>query len=161
MLYTTNGRPVAYALTNQFDYVSSTTAATGGVSGVAVGIQTKTQTVGRILSVLPVTVGEGAVSVDLSLNESVLNELRQQSSGTGTSQQTVQLPDISANQSRHTVVVGDGEIAVIASIGGSLMRTGRRAFGEQISPAFGGGVSGESQAERLLILVSARLIPPT
>ena len=155
-LFTTNGRPVAYAITNSFDYVSQTTASTTGVNAVAVGITTKTQTVGRILSALPVTIGEGHVSLDLTLNESILNALKQQSSGTGSAQQTVQLPDISAQQSRHTVVLAANEAAVIAGIDGVTHKEQRRALADNISPVFGGGVSGEARMERVFIVVSAR-----
>ena len=158
---TTNGKAIAYALTNSFDYVSSTSASqTSGSNTIAIAVNTKTQTVGRTLSALPVSIGEGNVSVDLSIAESSLNSLTQQSTGSGASQQTVQLPDTSAQTSKHTVVLAPNEAIVIAGLEGTSNGTQRRSLGDNISPWLGGNAGANSRTERSFVVVSAQAMEP-
>lgn len=158
ILYTTSGRSVAYAVTNTFDYVYQTTSSAASLTAVSTGIQTKTDTVGRILSLLPVVVNENAVAVDVMLNESRLVALKPFTTGQGIAQQTVQLPDKVAEQSRHSLILRDGDELVFSGLAQADDSHTRRSLGEDISPVLGGGVRAQQQATRTFLTIKVRVL---
>jgi type IVB pilus formation R64 PilN family outer membrane protein len=158
ILYTTSGRSVAYAVTNTFDYVYQTTSSAASLTAVSTGIQTKTDTVGRILSLLPVVINENAVAVDVMLNESRLIALKPFTTGQGIAQQTVQLPDKVAEQSRHSLILRDGDELVFSGLAQGDDALAKRSFGENISPLFGGGVKAQQQVTRTFLTIKVRVL---
>jgi type IVB pilus formation R64 PilN family outer membrane protein len=160
VLYTTNGRAVAYTLTKTFDYVSGTTASTTGVNAIAVGITTKTDTVGRILTILPASIGDGAIAVDVSLNESVLVSIVPQSSGEGQYKQTVQLVTKAGESSRNTIVLRPGDALVFVGVEGLENSFKRRAFGDNVPVVLGGGESGSNIMRRNFMVMRVRVTDP-
>lgn len=158
ILYTTSGRSVAYAVTNTYDYVYQTTSSAASLTAVSTGIQTKQDTVGRILSLLPVVVNENAVAVDVMLNESRLIALKNFTTGQGIAQQTVQLPDKLAEQSRHSLILRDGDELVFSGLSQGDDSSTTRSLAEQISPIFGGGVKAQQQAVRTFLTIRVRVL---
>lgn len=158
ILYTTSGRSVAYAVTNTFDYVYQTTSSAASLTAVSTGIQTKTDTVGRILSLLPVVVNENAVAIDVMLNESRLIALKPFTTGQGIAQQTVQLPDKVAEQSRHSLILRDGDELVFSGLAQADDALTKRSFAENVSPVFGGGVKAQQQATRTFLTIKVRVL---
>lgn len=158
ILYTTSGRSVAYAVTNTYDYVYQTTSSAASLTAVSTGIQTKQDTVGRILSLLPVVVHDNAVAVDVMLNESRLIALKNFTTGQGIAQQTVQLPDKLAEQSRHSLILRDGDELVFSGLSQGDYSTTTRSLAEQISPVFGGGVKAQQQIVRTFLTIKVRVL---
>jgi len=158
ILYTTSGRSVAYAVTNTYDYVYQTTSSAASLTAVSTGIQTKQDTVGRILSLLPVVVNENAVAVDVMLNESRLIALKNFTTGQGIAQQTVQLPDKLAEQSRHSLILRDGDELVFSGLSQGDDTNTTRSLAEQISPIFGGGVKAQQQTVRTFLTIKVRVL---
>lgn len=158
ILYTTSGRSVAYAVTNTYDYVYQTTSSAASLTAVSTGIQTKQDTVGRILSLLPVVVNENAVAVDVMLNESRLIALKNFTTGQGIAQQTVQLPDKLAEQSRHSLILRDGDELVFSGLAQGDDANTTRSLAEQISPIFGGGVKAQQQTVRTFLTIKVRVL---
>lgn len=158
ILYTTSGRSVAYAVTNTYDYVYQTTSSAASLTAVSTGIQTKQDTVGRILSLLPVVVHDNAVAVDVMLNESRLIALKNFTTGQGIAQQTVQLPDKLAEQSRHSLILRDGDELVFSGLSQGDDSTTTRSLAEQISPVFGGGVKAQQQIVRTFLTIKVRVL---
>ncbi len=158
ILYTTSGRSVAYAVTNTYDYVYQTTSSAASLTAVSTGIQTKQDTVGRILSLLPVVVNENAVAVDVMLNESRLIALKNFTTGQGIAQQTVQLPDKLAEQSRHSLILRDGDELVFSGLAQGDDTNTTRSLAEQISPVFGGGVKAQQQMVRTFLTIKVRVL---
>lgn len=158
ILYTTSGRSVAYAVTNTYDYVYQTTSSAASLTAVSTGIQTKQDTVGRILSLLPVVVNENAVAIDVMLNESRLIALKNFTTGQGIAQQTVQLPDKLAEQSRHSLILRDGDELVFSGLAQGDDSSTTRSLAEQISPIFGGGVKAQQQTVRTFLTIKVRVL---
>lgn len=157
ILYTTSGRSVAYAVTRTFDYVFQTTSSAASLTAVSTGIQTKQDTVGRILSLLPVMVSENSVAVDVMINESQLLSLTPQTSGQGIAQQTVQLVDKIAEQSRHSLLLRDGDELVFAGLSQSDDSNTRRSLAESISPIAGGSVGAQRTVTRSFLVMKVRV----
>jgi type IVB pilus formation R64 PilN family outer membrane protein len=157
---TTNRVPAQYALTRSADVVSKTTATTGsGSAGVAFGIETKTESVGNILTVVPTVIDDRSLFVDLSISESAFDgEPTSFASGSGASQSNVQLVKKLSESFRERRTLRNGETMVLGGLEQSVDSEGRRGMdGRLPSAATGGSDKGSNQRTTSFILITARI----
>jgi type IVB pilus formation R64 PilN family outer membrane protein len=159
-LGTTNRVPAMHALTTEFDYVGKTTAQASGTSGaVALGVETKSKTLGSILTFTPTVVSDNAMFIDFSISESAQNTPPQPYAvGQGASQVSVQLTSILGEVIRERRVARNGETLVLTGIDNDEEEEARRGMTENPSLLTGGGrTAAKRSSTRTVILVTVRM----
>ena len=71
---------------------------------------------------------------------------------------SLQLPDKLAEQSRHSLILRDGDELVFSGLSQGDDNSTTRSLAEQISPIFGGGVKAQQQAVRTFLTIRVRVL---
>lgn len=159
---TTNRKAVPVASTDQLAYVAQTTpVTTNTASGTAISIPGLTPgivTTGFIMSLVPTLIDRNALMLSFSLDLSDLRALGKFTSGSGVTEQSVQLPDVSGKQSSQNVVLRSGETVVITGFEQSTHRYDEATLGREVSAGLGGSFTGQMQKESLIIMITPLLL---
>lgn len=156
-LTTLNGKLRTQTSTATTAYVKETTPGLSSVSGAAgaPGLKTDTLVTGDIFAVLPVIQPDNSVIVKYSLSLSSLTGLEKFTSGTGTAQQTIQIPTTDAVTDGADLRLKAGESFLITGL--SRLTTGddTARLGEGASILLGGANKKTVVREHFIVLVRA------
>lgn len=152
-LITRNHRAIYYNVTNTFSYVSSTTPGTASITGGGgtPGITTSQDQVGLKLMMYPNVTSRDTVMLTMSLDQSVLQGIQSFASGTGSNQQTVQLPNKNGEGSNQEVPIKSGQTIVITGFDKTSDQYDKRTLADGVPILMGG--SGKANRERTTTLV--------
>ena len=152
-LITRNHRAIYYNVTNTFSYVSSTTPGTASITGGGgtPGITTSQDQVGLKLMMYPNVTSRDTVMLTMSLDQSVLQGIQSFASGSGSNQQTVQLPNKNGEGSNQEVPIKSGQTIVITGFDKTSDQYDKRTLADGVPILFGG--SGKANRERTTTLV--------
>jgi type IVB pilus formation R64 PilN family outer membrane protein len=114
---TLNGLPVSVGSFETKGYLASTTPGSGsltGTSGGTVGLQPGAVTVGDFVNILPSVNDHNQIVLSYWSDSSKLNGPFQSiSAGSGSTLQSIQLPDIIGNKDDQTIALADGQTIVL------------------------------------------------
>jgi type IVB pilus formation R64 PilN family outer membrane protein len=114
---TLNGLPVSVGSFETKGYLASTTPGSGsltGTSGGTVGLQPGAVTVGDFVNILPSVNDHNQIVLSYWSDSSKLNGPFQSiSAGSGSTLQSIQLPDIIGNKDDQTIALSDGQTIVL------------------------------------------------
>ena len=147
--------PVAQVRTTGF--IAATTPAPATVSGASGGVPGLTPgsiTYGFVLNLMPTITSRNAVVLDFGLNLSDLNSLTPQSSGQGSNQQTIELPDFVANQMVPSVAMNTGDTLILSGLEQDTKQYNKRTLARDGSPLAGGLFQGTSERQSIMVLVT-------
>ncbi len=154
---TLNRQPVPVAITNQTSYLAEVTPSTGGGVGTVggtPGLKSGVVTTGFLLNLLPTVLDSSSILLQFSVGISELNKLVTVSSGVGSSQQSIQTPEISGTEFLQRVAMRPGETLVLSGYERTVGQYDRRALAEDAPIGFGGSLTGVNNREAVIILVT-------
>lgn len=137
-------------------YVSMTTPGLATAVGAgAPGLTTSTVTTGDRFLAKAQLLNNGSVSLQYAISLSSLIGLPTFTSGNGTSQQSVQVPNTTSVVDQESVSLKAGEVLVITGMSRTVASDNRRTLTEQTPIALGGSGVATTQREDILVLVRA------
>lgn len=154
---TLNRQPVPVAITNQTSYLAEVTPSTGGGVGTVggtPGLKSGVVTTGFLLNLLPTVLDSSSILLQFSVGISELNKLVTVSSGVGSSQQSIQTPEISGTEFLQRVAMRPGETLVLSGYERTVGQYDRRALTEGAPIGLGGSLTGVNNREAVIILVT-------
>jgi type IVB pilus formation R64 PilN family outer membrane protein len=146
-----------YNVRTRFSYVASTTPASsvvGGTGGVP-GITTAQDQVGLKMMLYPSVGQNNTVDLTVSIDNSVLQSLQSFTSGSGSNQQTVQLPNITGEGAVTDAIVHNGGTVVLTAFDRDSSTYDKRTLGDYLPVIFGGSKSAQHSRTATLIILSA------
>lgn len=152
-----NGRVVPIADIRTSSYLASTTPASANATGVAGGTPGLTPgsiTYGFILKLMPFITSRNSLVLDIGVDLSDLNGITTQSSGTGTNQQSIELPDLSGTQMMTSTAMDTGDVLILSGMEQDTQRYDKRSLTRDGSPAAGGLFQGKIERRSLFVLVT-------
>ena len=155
-LSTRNRHAVYYNVTNTFSYVQSTTPAAATItgSGGTPGITTAQDQVGLKLVMFPKVTSKDTVMLEMSLDQSVLQDIPTFTSGSGSNVQSVQLPNKDSGGSSQEVPIRSGQTMVITGFDKKTNQYDKRSLGNGVPTIFGGSGTAASNRTTTIVLVS-------
>lgn len=145
---------------NSTAYVSETTPGVAtSVGAGAPGLKTATLTTGDRYTAMPQVMDSGAVLLKFGLGLSSLVELANFTSGSGSSQQTVQTPETTSYIDQTVVLLNPGQVLAITGLSRLVSTQRRRALSEDAPIGLGGSRSLERVREDFVIFVRTTLMP--
>jgi type IVB pilus formation R64 PilN family outer membrane protein len=145
---------------NSTAYVSETTPGVAtSVGAGAPGLKTATLTTGDRYTAMPQVMDSGAVLLKFGLGLSSLVELANFTSGSGSSQQTVQTPETTSYIDQTVVLLNPGQVLAITGLSRLVSTQRRRALTEEASIGLGGSRNLERVREDFVIFVRTTLMP--
>lgn len=145
---------------NSTAYVSETTPGVAtSVGAGAPGLKTATLTTGDRYTAMPQVMDSGAVLLKFGLGLSSLVELANFTSGSGSSQQTVQTPETTSYIDQTVVLLNPGQVLAITGLSRVVSTQRRRALTEEAPIWLGGSRTLERVREDFVIFVRTTLMP--
>jgi type IVB pilus formation R64 PilN family outer membrane protein len=145
---------------NSTAYVSETTPGVAtSVGAGAPGLKTATLTTGDRYTAMPQVMDSGAVLLKFGLGLSSLVELANFTSGSGSTQQTVQTPETTSYIDQSVVLLNPGQVLAITGLSRVVSTQRRRALTEDAPIGLGGSRSLERVREDFVIFVRTTLMP--
>lgn len=156
-LSTRNRHAISYNVRNTFSYVSNTTPGVASISGggSTPGIQTAQDSTGLKLVLFPNATNKDSVMLTLSLDQSVLQSLQTFVSGSGSSAQSVQLPNVNGEGSTQEVPIKNGQTLILTGFDRVNSQYDRRTMGDGAPLALGGSLTQSRTRTTTIVLVSA------
>jgi type II secretory pathway component GspD/PulD (secretin) len=156
-LTTMNGKIKVQSNTNTQGYVRETTpgASSGSGAAGAPGLKTDTVTTGDMYSVLPVIQPDNSILLKYSFRLSTLLNITNFTSGTGTAQQTVQVPQTDSVGDGSDVRLLPGESIMITGLTRTISSGDSNRIGENASILFGGSNKSSLTKEHFVVLLRA------
>jgi type II secretory pathway component GspD/PulD (secretin) len=156
-LTTNNGQMKVQSSTSSQGYVKETTPGVASASGAAgaPGLKTDTVTTGDVFSVLPIIQPDNSVALKYSFHLSNLLNIANFTSGTGTSQQTVQVPQTDSVGDSSRVRLAPGEALMITGLSRLLSSTSNARVGDNAPMVFGGSTNNNVSREHFVVVVRA------
>ena len=157
-LTTTNGRlKVSQPSVSSQAYVAKTTPSVTSSAGTtgAPGLETATITTGDVYSILPIIQPDNSIDLRYSFRLSSLLGLTTFTSGTGSSAQSVQIPQTSSVSDTATVHLAPGQAVFITGLSRVVSSTDNNRVAEGASLLFGGSSANRLSREHLMVLVRA------
>lgn len=156
-LTTLNGQLKVQSSTSTQGYVKETVPGTASSSGAAgaPGLKTDTVTTGDVFSVLPIIQPDNAVSLKYTFRLSNLLRLDNFTSGTGTSAQTVQVPQTDAVGDSSRVRLAPGEALMITGLSRLLSSGNSARIGDNAPMIFGGSTNNSVSREHFIVVLRA------
>lgn len=151
-----NRRVTPIASLRNTAYLAQTTPATataGGTGGVP-GLTPGNISYGFSLSMIPSITSDNSVVLDFGLLQSDLIALVSKTSGSGINQQTLELPDIVAQQLVQTLKLNTGDTLVISGLEQDTHQYDKRTLNKDWSPAMGGTFSGNTGRQSLIVMIT-------
>ena len=156
-LSTLNGQLKVQSSTSTQGYVKETTPGVASSSGSAgaPGLKTDTVTTGDVFSVLPIIQPDNSVSLKYSFRLSNLLRLDNFTSGTGASQQTVQVPQTDSVGDASRVRLAPGESLMITGLSRLLTSGTSARVGDNAPMLFGGSTNNSISREHFIVVLRA------
>ena len=140
-------------------YVSATIPGAASTTGVgAPGLVTSTVTTGDRYLAQPFILDNNTVVLKFGIGLSSLVDLENFTSGTGTSQQTVQTPETTAINDQSTVALKAGQILVITGLSRLVSRDDRRTLTDGAPIGLGGSKTQSRMREDFVIFVRPTIL---
>ena len=140
-------------------YVSATVPGPASTIGVgAPGLVTSTVTTGDRYLAQPFILDNNTVVLKFGIGLSSLVNLVNFTSGTGTSQQTVQTPETTAVNDQSTVALKAGQILVITGLSRSVSSDDRRTLTDDAPIGLGGSKTQSRMREEFVIFVRPTIL---
>src|ERR1700761_6165100 len=140
-------------------YVSATIPGAASTTGVgAPGLVTSTVTTGDRYLAQPFILDNNTVVLKFGIGLSSLVDLENFTSGTGTSQQTVQTPETTAINDQSTVALKAGQILVITGLSRLVANDDRRTLTEGAPIGLGGSKTQSRMREDFVIFVRPTIL---
>lgn len=151
---TLNNQPVPIQIVEQQGYVSNVSTTQVAQAGTQQSVTTSQLSYGFTLNVLPTIEQNGLVNLQLSLNLSSLKALKN-FSVTGA---MVQLPDMIQRNTMQKVTLRSGDTYVTTGFDSDFNTITNAGVGDPGFWLLGGGVSAQKTRQKLVILVTPRVI---
>jgi type IVB pilus formation R64 PilN family outer membrane protein len=140
-------------------YVSETIPGVAtSVGAGAPGLKTATVTTGDRYVAMPVVLDNGAVLLKFGIGLSSLVQIANFTSGSGSTQQTVQTPETNAVIDQAAVVLKAGQVLAITGLSRVVATERRRSLGEDSPIGLGGSRTIEREREDFVIFVRPTLL---
>ena len=156
-LTTGNGQLKVQSSTSTQGYVKETTPGLASASGAAgaPGLKTDTVTTGDVFSVLPIIQPDNSVALKYSFRLSNLLSIANFTSGSGDSQQTVQVPQTDSVGDSSRVRLAPGEALMITGLSRLLSSSDNARVGENAPMLLGGSTKNTVTREHFVVLLRA------
>lgn len=154
---TQNGKLLALQAAKSQGYVASTSTTLAASVGSSTSIQTGTLVPGFTSSFLPKVV-DGRILIDFDMTLSDLLRLDTFTSGTGSSQSSVQLPLEQITRFQQSISLKPGETLVLTGMRQQSASTTNNGIGSPWMPLLGGGVDAQKGDTIISVVISARLL---
>ncbi len=156
MVVTSNRTPAPISVSNSQSYVRQTTpavVASGAVGAATSGLTPGQVTTGTNILLLPMILESNQVLMQCSVTIASLKELSRFDSGSGVSQQSIQLPNVDTFTMVQRMAIPSGQTMVV--MGYDQARTGSTTngpFGQLTT-----GKSGNGNKQSIVIMVTPRI----
>lgn len=154
---TQNGKQMGLQAAKRQSYVQSTSTTLAASVGSSTSIQTDTIVPGFTSSFIPKVV-DGRILIDFDMTMSDLIRLDTFTSGTGTSQSSVQLPLEQVTRFQQSISLKPGESLVLTGMRQQSTSVTNNGVGAPWMPLVGGGVDAQNGDTIISVVISARLI---
>ncbi|MDR5791730.1 secretin N-terminal domain-containing protein [Caballeronia sp. LP003] len=154
---TQNGKMLALQAAKSQGYVQSTSTTLAASVGSSTSIQTGTLVPGFTSSFIPKVV-DGRILIDFDMTLSDLIRLDTFTSGTGTSQSSVQLPLEQITRFQQSISLRPNESLVLTGMRQQTTSTTNNGVGAPWMPLLGGGVDAQKGDTIISVVISARLL---
>ncbi|MDD3266889.1 MAG: secretin N-terminal domain-containing protein [Burkholderiales bacterium] len=152
---TLNNQPVPIQIVEQQGYVSGVSVTQVMAAGSQQSITTGQLSYGFTLNVLPTIEKSGLVNLQLSLNLSSLKALKNFTLEGGS---MVQLPDMIQRNAMQKVTMRDGDTYVTTGFDSDFNLVSEAGVGSPSFWLFGGGISAQKSRQKVVIMVTPRVI---
>lgn len=152
-----NRHGMYYNVRQTFSYVSATTPATstaGGTGGIP-GITTSQDQVGFKLMLYPSVTAHNSINLTVSIDQSTLQSLQTFTSGSGSNQQSVQLPNTSGEGATVDAIVRNGGTLILTGFEQKTNQFDRRGLAPNVPLIAGGSKTADSERVTTIIILSA------
>ncbi len=140
-------------------YVSETVPGVATTTGAgAPGLKTSTITTGDQFIAMPQIMDDNTVMLDFGVSLSDLVSLLNVTSGSGDSQQTVQVPDTTAVNAQFPISIRPGEVVAVTGLSRITSSSTERSLSESVNWALGGSKTMELKRENIMILIRAMIM---
>lgn len=154
---TQNGKVLALQAARQQGYVQSTQSTLAASVGSTTTLQTGTLVPGFTSSFLPKVI-DGKILIDFDMTLSDLLGLQTFTSGSGSSQSSVQLPNMQLTRFQQSISLNPGETLVLTGMRQQNTSTTNNGVGSPYMPLLGGGVDTQRGDTIIAVVISARLL---
>jgi len=152
-----NGQPTPVQLANQQSYLASSSSTSSANVGTTTSLTPGTLTVGFTALFVPRIIN-GKIVLAMTMTNSVLKSLSTVTSGSGSSQASIQTPNIDTSTFQNTVTLTPGDALLLTSLSKD---TGSNQNAGIFSPFFyllGGGFDSTSGKQIVAIVVTAKVL---
>lgn len=152
-----NGQPTPVQLARQQSYLASSNSTTSANVGTTTSLTPGTFTVGFTAMFVPRIIN-GKIVLAMTMTNSALVALKTVTSGSGSSQASIQTPDIDASTFQNTVTLTPGDALLLTSL---TKETGSNQNAGIFSPFFyllGGGFDSTVGKQIMAIVVTAKVL---
>lgn len=154
---TQNGKMLALQVAKSQGYVQSTSTTLAASVGSSTSIQTGTLVPGFTSSFIPKVI-DGRILIDFDMTLSDLIRLDTFTSGSGTSQSSVQLPLEQITRFQQSIGLKPGESLVLTGMRQQNTSTTNNGVGSAWNPILGGGVDATSGNTIIAVVITAKLL---
>lgn len=152
-----NGQPTPVQLARQQSYLASSNSTTSANVGTTTSLTPGTFTVGFTAMFVPRIIN-GKIVLAMTMTNSALVSLKTVTSGSGSSQASIQTPDIDTSTFQNTVTLTPGDALLLTSL---TKETGSNQNAGIFSPFFyllGGGFDSTAGKQIMAIVVTAKVL---
>lgn len=152
-----NGQPTPVQLARQQSYLASSNSTTSANVGTTTSLTPGTFTVGFTAMFVPRIIN-GKIVLAMTMTNSALVALKTVTSGSGSSQASIQTPDIDTSTFQNTVTLTPGDALLLTSL---TKETGSNQNAGIFSPFFyllGGGFDSTAGKQIMAIVVTAKVL---
>jgi type IVB pilus formation R64 PilN family outer membrane protein len=152
-----NRRVTPIASIRNTAYIAQTTPATavaGATTGGIPGLTPGTVSYGFGLIMIPTITTRNALVLDFGVLRSDLIGLVTQTSGTGSNQQSIELPDLVAQQMMQSIYLNTGDTLIISGLEQDTHQYDKRTLNRDGSPGLGGMFSGKAERQSLIVMIT-------
>lgn len=152
-----NGQPTPVQLANQQSYLASSSSTSSANVGTTTSLTPGTLTVGFTAMFVPRIIN-GKIVLAMTMTNSILKSLTTVTSGSGSSQASIQTPNIDTSTFQNTVTLTPGDALLLTSL---TKETGSNQNSGVFSPFFyllGGGFDSTAGKQIMAIVVTAKVL---
>lgn len=153
---TLNRQPVPIGVTNQISYLARTTAGSAGVGAALPGLEPGQVTTGFMVNLLPTVLDSNSVLLQFSIDLTELQRIGVVSTGFGTTQQSIQTPEVNGTQFVQRVALKAGSTLVLS--GYERNRDDYEQRGITKSVGLGGSFVGKNNRESIIIMITPVIV---
>lgn len=150
--------PIARVSTDGFIAATTPAAAVAGTTSAVPGLTPGSVTYGLMLRMFPNIEADGRMRLEFGMNLSDLISLKDKSSGTGASQQTITVASLLANQLNQAPTLRTGDTVLVTDLENRNSKSDKQTLTEDGNPGLGGSFSGKRSRQILLMLITPSAI---